>query len=475
MDSSTRPRPGARRRAGLATLGCLGLVLGGCPRATPTAAGLVAGFEAAEADIAEGPPSDSAAARCHAEGRGAALGSERASSSIAVGDGVAFDSGYALGLTHGSGQGLVGAVAWVSADVAVATIADLGPTLAEAPPPRIVRRAGGLVAAYFPRGPGVDPKAPRRLALVAIERSVAGGARALATASQQADESLAFDLALSPQAGVVVWDEVVPPRAPAILRSREVGGRGVIRASVIDRDWRVAAAYDLSPADSDAESPRILPVASGFVAFWIASASDTESAAPRDADSDIRSVGGPEATGEVRTSGWVEMLALDGRAAPRGPVRKLTSDRGHISSYDVLRLDGDSAILVVARDDGELTDGTGGTLLIVRTSEAGPEAPLVLSSGGLGRGAPALVDARPPWVTWVGDHEELRMLPLALTGRPAGAPSAEDGLGEARPLLGIASSTGNAHPATSTRFLTVVPAEKNESPPTVAVAVCEAP
>lgn len=474
MDSSILRKRVARRRVGAVGLACLGVAQLGCPRASPTASGLLAGVDLAAPQAAERPSSDPAVARCHREGRGAALGSDPSAGPTIVGDGVAFDGSYAMGLTHGSGQGPVAAVAWVSADVGVARIADIGPTLGDAPPPRLARRAGGLVAAYFLRGPGVEAKDVRHLALVAIDPLPLHGARQLAMSSQQADESLAFDVAFSLYTGLVVWDEVAA-RVPAAIRSPDAGGRGVIRGSAVDREWRVGAACDLSPPQSDAESPRVVSSPSGFLVFWIAIAPDSERLAPADADSHAGIGSLSEVTGEVRTNGWVEMLALDSRAVPIGPVRRLTSERGHVSSYDVLRLesDRDSTVVVVARDDGDLTDGTGGTLLIVRASDGGPEPPITISSGGLGRGAPALVGATPPWVAWVGDREELRMLPLTLAGRPEGVPSQEEALGEARPLLGIASSTGDARPAD--RFLAVIPAERDESIPTVAVAVCDAP
>jgi hypothetical protein len=162
-----------------------------------------------------------------------------------------------------------------------------------------------------------------------------------------------------------------------------------------------------------------------------------------------------EAVGEPRTYAWLEMVAVDARGAPAGPVRRLTPTSGHVSSFDLLLLRGSPKLplLVVARDDGEAIDGTGGALLRIRAGEDGAEAPLDLPSDGLGRGAPALVGgggtgtgvgadaAEEPWLAWAGGDEGLRLLPLDEAGTPVGPvarPSIEDAVGAVRPLLVLA-------------------------------------
>jgi hypothetical protein len=303
---------------------------------------------------------------------------------------------------------------------------------------------------------------------------------------EQADESLAFDLAFEGESGLLVWDEVAGAVSPVAVRLPHAGRRGVIRGVVIDRDLHLGASLDVSPPGSDAEAPRVVRGPSGFFVLWIASAS--EPGAELDAGSDRFPT---EATGEARTNGWIEMLALDVQGVPRGPVVKLTPERGHVSSYDVVGLERGMppGVLVVARDDGELADGTGGTLLLVRATDSGADAPVVVPSGGLGRGAPAIVDAQPLWVTWVGDHEDLRMLPLAVAGGSEGVASVEESLGEARPLLGMVGPTTSPSQTTeefeggrkappssiSGHMLAVVPPPKDENVPTVAVLVCSTP
>jgi hypothetical protein len=146
-----------------------------------------------------------------------------------------------------------------------------------------------------------------------------------------------------------------------------------------------------------------------------------------------------EVTAEPRAFAWLEMVAVDGHGVPVGPVRRLTSTSGHVSAYDamVIAREPRPTLLVVARDDGEAVDGSGGALLRVRAGADFADAPLELPTDGLGRGAPNLVEASPPWLTWVDQHEQLRLLPMDPGGAPTGRSSAEEALGEARPLLAL--------------------------------------
>ena len=492
-----------RRRARTVALALTGLGVAplGCSKATPPVRAEPRVAEPAEPDGPRLPPGDSRLSRCHREGNAVALGAEPSAGPVVVGDGVGIGSGYAIGLARASRQGQVAAIAWVDPEVTEARVVDIAPTLGYAPPPRIARRADGLVAGYYVRSVSPEAKGVRRLALVAIDPQGTHAVRPLAMSFEQADESLAFDLAFESEFGLLVWDEVAGALSPSAARLPDAGGRGVIRGVVIDRDSHLGASFDVSPPASDAEAPRVVRGPSGFFVLWIAAAS--ELVAELDAGSNRLPT---EATGEARTNGWIEMLALDVQGSPRGPVVKLTPERGHVSSYDVVGLERGTSpgVLVVARDDGELADGTGGTLLLVRATDGGADAPAVLSSGGLGRGAPAIVDAQPPWVTWVGDREDLRMLPIVASGRSEGVASAEESLGEARPLLGMVGPPtrlsrvkgelegGREAPPSSIpreleggrealsasmsgHILAVVPAPRDENVPTVTVLVCSTP
>jgi hypothetical protein len=228
---------------------------------------------------------------------------------------------------------------------------------------------------------------------------------------------------------MVVWDEAT--REP----------RGVIRGLSYAIGQKPGAPFDVSPKASDAEAPRVVPFRDGYAVAWIARGPEAVAGAPEASDF--------EATGEPRGRGWLEMLELDPGGAVVGSVRTLTPPAGHVSAFDVERLPEGApglrgGLLFVARDDGESADGSGGTLLRVRVTADGPEPPLGYPTDGLGRGAPsfvAAVSAFPNWLAWVAASEQMRLLPLDGSGAPQGAPSAEDRLDDARPLLAFGPGT----------------------------------
>ncbi|MGH7298464.1 MAG: hypothetical protein ACRELB_26220, partial [Polyangiaceae bacterium] len=344
------------------------------------------------------------ASRCHATGDGLSLPSPE---ELELGDAQPSSEGWALGIVHRTRAGRVGAVAFIARDASSVHVVDLGPTLGDAPPPRVAARGSDLlVAAYsLPRKSNA-----RELAVSVV--SAGGAIRPVASLPQQRDDSFAFDLA----PGLVVWDEATVGASP----------RGVIRIAELAAD-HAGAPRDVSPADSDAETPRVVATRDPGRSFVVWIARQPEPVRLVDA------AAADEATGEARVPSWLEGVVVDAAGAPLGGVRKLTSQLGHVSAFDATFLTGEPrpTLLVVARDDGEADDGSGGSLLRVRLREDGIDAPLALPDEGLGRGAPTLIDAPSPWLSWVGPHEELRLLALDAAGAPAAPPSAEPALDDA--------------------------------------------
>jgi hypothetical protein len=161
-------------------------------------------------------------------------------------------------------------------------------------------------------------------------------------------------------------------------------------------------------------------------------------------------------TAEARAFSWLETVAVDTNGTPAGSVRRLTPTTGHVSAFDVaVAQDGTSpappergrnqdpaspaepAVVVVARDDGEAVDGSGGALQRLRVGDDVAEGVVELPTDGLGRGVPSLLGGPSHLLdlTWVDAHERLRYLPLDASGSPAGPSSVEDGLGDSRLVL----------------------------------------
>jgi hypothetical protein len=382
-------------------------------------------------------------ARCKPGGQGQVVGPGGAGGEPEIGDAIAYPGGYAVGLVRRSAAGRVAAAAFLEPGAnAVSRVVDLGLTPDDAPPPRLAWRSGELlVAAYGTAGGGAQADKVRELLLYTL--TPAANPTLLLSVPQRRDDSLAFDMASSGRNAVVVWDEAMG------------AARGVVREAVVAPGDHSVRPRDVSPAESDAELPRVVVNGSGYSALWIARAPDP-SVLPAGSGGS-----GPEAVGETRANGWIESIDLDERGEPSGRVRTLTPHNGHVSGYDVEGLVGVPTpwLIVVARDDGEAKDGSGGVLLRVRVLKDTVEPPVAFAIDGLGRGAPTLVpfafkwsaesrdkpsDARVrdpgtkpggTWLAWVDAHEQLRLLPLDETGSPRGLPSVEEDMNEARPLL----------------------------------------
>ncbi|HXX69159.1 MAG TPA: hypothetical protein VEK07_18375 [Polyangiaceae bacterium] len=359
-------------------------------------------------------PSDSAADRT--PGLGAPNGGD-AVGEVEIGDALAEVEGYAVSVIHRTAAGRTCSVAHLGpGGNGPVRLVELGATLGDAPPARLVRRGTELLAAaYSAPGSGRGGGLTRELALYAV--GDAGTAIRTGAVAQQRDDSLAFDIASSGRSLLVVWDEAAP------------GPRGVIRAAVSAAgSTAFGSSRDVSPTDRDAESPRLV-YSDHFVVFWLARRPEPSldaALAPPSA----------EAVGEARAYGWLESEDLDDRGVPVGVPRPLTSTSGHVSAYDVAAL-ADGSILVVARDEGEAVEGIGGRLLRIRVAVGGVDPPLAYAIDGLGSCAPVLVAGSPPWLSWVGPGEHLRLLPLDETGAPAGPSSDEDAMSDGRPLLAL--------------------------------------
>ncbi len=408
------------------------------------------GVPAEESPSKASPPSV-LSARCRAAVPALVLDPNPGASDLEIGDAIETASGYAVGLLHRTPRGRVAAVGWLGPGAnGPPRVIDLGLAIGDAPPPRLSLRGGDLVAAAYTipgesRAPS-DGKRSRDLTLYTVAST--GAPPVLVNVSQQRDDSLAFDMAFAtpptPAApaqeparpgGLVVWDEA-SGAGHGVVRALFLPP-GVLAADFVSAGDRATTERTLSPPESDAELPRVVPNGAGYFALWIARA--PERAAGGDA-SEL------EATGEARSFGWLEALALDDHGAVTGPVRRLTPIGGHVSAYDARMLAACTkpTLLVVARDDGEVVDASGGDLLRVRVVGDAIEPPVAFSNDGLGRGAPAFVEGDPPWLVWMDAREQLRLMPLDDTGAPTGAPSAEDEMSEGRPLLFLRAAPDGA-------------------------------
>jgi hypothetical protein len=345
--------------------------------------------------------------------------------SLVVGDGIATADGFAVGIVHAPASGLEALVAKVTADHGVEewVVARRGEIVPDAPPPKPLFAANALYAALVARGGPGDAGALRSIVL-----KKAGAAGSIAAYPEHADESLAFDAALSTDGSraLLVWDE------DAVT----VGGITV--ASVLLSGGRAPAPRVVSGDTLDPDGPHVAPRAAG--GWWVAwTAHRPESVA--DAGARAVATSPAEVPAEDRAYSWVEVVTVGDDGAPGGAPRRITSALGHVASFDLApRSDGE--LDVVARDETQAREGEGGRVLhVVVHSDGGAGETTVMLPAGAGRGSVDLVTGAgdAAWLTLSDAQDRPLVLPLSPARAPLGAPSIEDALEGGR-LLTLATA-----------------------------------
>jgi hypothetical protein len=180
-----------------------------------------------------------------------------------------------------------------------------------------------------------------------------------------------------------------------------------------------------SPETSDAEQPRLVARPGGFWLAWLA----------RRAEDQAYSVEGP---GEKRAYRWVEVVPLDARGEPTGPVRRVSSEKGRAASFELSSSSSNgSDLVVVVQDEAAPSEGAGARIVRYRVAEKVESADVV--DRGVGNVFAELVPSvaqsdGPRWLAWSDTSERAHMTPLGPGLVPAGPTSSEPSLDGARVL-----------------------------------------
>lgn len=354
-------------------------------------------------------------------------GTERlpiAGEEIVVGDVAIGPAGLLAGVVRVNAGKRVASVLRTSLTLGEPVMEDVGTPIGDDPPPSPRWNDGRPWVAYF-AGRAVDAGGkPREL----VVRTIGEGANASPPirSVQQADESTAFDVAWAESgAGLVAWDEDGPPADGGVAKpGAEPIARGLVKVQPLADG---APSRVVSPDTSDADSPRLVPRAGGgFWLAWLARKPDPE--AP-----------GIEGPGEPRQFRWVEVMALDAKGEPAGPVRKVGSEKGRAVAFELAR---SGAELVVMVQD-EIAASDGARILRHRLGEGGKPETTDLVKDGVGHALADLVPASRDsarWLAWgdTNEHTHLTQLGPGLVAQ--GQPSSEPALEGARVL----ASSGDA-------------------------------
>ena len=415
----------------LACLPSLLFSLGGCCNDDPL-------FDKQEPDEPPEAKPQLRPARCHPIGRDEVVGARSTTDSsldnllpfaTEVGDGVAFEAGFAVGALCQEGQGTAFAIVTTNRDASVWRTVSIKSSHGDAEAPRVFASGTLLgVALLEPSG------ASRSLRLGRVDRdSVHWGAEFV----QGVDESLAFDVAIGVTKGVVVWDDVPKGRkASSIVLA-------TFDPATLGKPSKPTA---VTPKDTDAEMPRVIARPGGFWLFWLARRPDVDKSVD---------FGDTRYQAEGIDHRWIEAVPLDGVGVALGKPSRLGPSDGHVLGYGVALL-GDGSAVVIWRDDDTPSGSAGGQLYRARVSLGGIDGPDLVDVDASSVGAPKVMSG---WFA-IGDSSGVtRLAPMAGDGTLVDRLMREDALGSGEPIANLGNDILISRPDGASARLFVVRCE----------------
>ena len=343
-----------------------------------------------------------------------------------VGQGVAFDGGFAAGALRQDGGTTRFVVVTTNRYASAWRTIDLGQSHGDADAPRVFARGSKLgVGILEPSG------ATRTLRIGRVDRdSVQWGAEI----QQGHDESLAFDIALGAVRGVAVWDDVPKKQKSSAIFLATVDPNSFDKPS---------KPVSVSPPTTDAEIPRVIERPGGFWMFWLARMPNARGS---DGDSENRF------QAEGIDHRWLEAVPLDEAGNLMGSPVQLGPKNGHVLGYDIAML-GDGSAVVVWRDDDTPSGSAGGQLYRVRLALGGVDAPELISDETSMMATPRVM---PGWLAVADASGSTRLAPMGADGVLTDTLARETLLGAGEPIASIADDLLITRPDGTAAFLFVV-------------------
>ncbi len=348
-------------------------------------------------------------ARCKAIGREQVIGRESDEGghldkilpfATEVGEGVAFNSGFAVGALRQEGKGTRAIVVSANLEGTAWQTIELDSSHGDAEAPHVFARENKLgVAMLEPSG------ATRTLRLAQVVRDeVKWGAELL----QGRDESLAYDVVIGENTGIAVWDDV-PKRLEV----------SAVFLSTFDATSFASAdvAKVVTLPGTDAEMPRVVERPGGFWLFWLARRSGSQRHDARYRAEDI-------------AHRWVEAVPLDKAGKLSGTPVKLGSTSGHVLGYDIAGMP-DGSVVVMWRDDDTPSGSAGGKLYRARVRLGGVDGPDAIEDEHHGIGAPNVM---PGWYAIADALKPTRLAPMNPDGSLVDKLASEKILGAGEPV-----------------------------------------
>jgi hypothetical protein len=295
---------------------------------------------------------------------------------------------------------------WQSAPV------DLGTVHSAVPAPKVTRAADAVFVAV----PDGDASGGQ----YRLGRLLGDKVAWLAEVDEHGDDSPSFDFAAVGNQLLFTWDDWDARLGKSTIETARVD------TSAATHDPRLVR---VSPAETDAHSPRLLVKPDGYWISWIAMG---KPAAPTDDDAPLPS-----------SNAWLELLRLDAQGNPLTGILPLTPKAGHVTAYDVVAAH-DGRLLFSVRDDGGGAEFDSASIQMIRVSVDGAIDSELVAIDDLGAGAPSLLFDPDPgngaphgWLALASANGSTILAGLMPNGTPTEPPDADPTLASAEPLAAL--------------------------------------
>jgi hypothetical protein len=349
---------------------------------------------------------------------------------INVGDGLAFDGGFAVTAIDGRAGNSQALLAVMTEDAHQGRKIDLGRVFGDADPPHVAGNSQRLVVAIA----DMDA-AGRTLSLARVDAPLKqpivtrGGEISVA-----GTPSTLFSLAVNGERGVLVWDQ---------QESHADNGEIALAPFATPSLALPAKPVIISGKRASADSPRVIARPGGYWVAWVQAGSDSKAPSKPGASpsQQARAVASEDnlnlvdmGTRELRA------LLLDAAGHPTGKPLRVAEGVSHVVAYDMNLLD-DGAALFAWRDDDS---APGVESQIVRLARVGLDGHVDfyrIEDESIGVGAPQLLidtSAAPEdrvWLALINTGERTSVIKLLPNGKPTGLVVGDADLGVANPLL----------------------------------------
>ncbi len=340
---------------------------------------------------------------------------------VEMGQAVSHAHSFVVSALRAKGEGTMAVIAVVPQTGRGGRVLELGATHGDVEPPRLASRGAHLVAAVpdSDAGGGV-----LRMASLTLGGSL--GVTWGGEISEGRDASKVFDVELSKQRGVVVWDELDKKNDRSVISL----------ASFAPKDLgAISPSRRVSSPDEDAEAPQLASRPGGFWLSWLSRApiekdAKKEKAVPTSGDDPLIAFGARR----------LMLARLDANGSLTGAPIAVSAGPSHVLVYD-LASNADGSALLAWRDDPTSPGVEGRAVHFARVDGAGSVSRSAVQDESIGAGVPSLVvDSAAPkagsatWLSLASVTDETQVAALTTSGKIRDRLEAEPSIRSAEPL-----------------------------------------